>query len=42
MSECYRQSVDGLFNRVQGNRREYEVMKRRKVTEIIVEIVKVI
>jgi len=46
-SKCYMsdnrgQSVDGLFNRVQWSQREHEVIRRRKVAESIIEIVKVI
>lgn len=42
MSDNRGKSVDGLFNRVQWSQREHEVMKRKKVAEIIIEIVKVI
>lgn len=42
MSDSRGQSVDGLFNRVQWSQREHEVIKRRKVAETIIEIVKVI
>lgn len=42
MSDSQGKSVDGLFNRVQWNQREHEVIKRRLAAKTIVEIVKFI